>query len=162
MRGETDVTANYRFAESVDGKLTVTARKVVMTSADDEKVYDGTPLTNDEITVTGDGFIEGEGVTYDVTGSQLDVGSSDNSFTYELNEGTLAENYIIETEEGKLTVTSPEQLEAMSGWDKEGAWVADYDFIDSLLAEQTPGLTNEDIQDNIYAMDYDAIKARLG
>lgn len=109
MRGETDVTANYRFAESVDGKLTVTARKVVMTSADDEKVYDGTPLTNDEITVTGDGFIEGEGVTYDVTGSQLDVGSSDNSFTYELNEGTLAENYIIETEEGKLTVTSPEQ-----------------------------------------------------
>ena len=94
MRGETDVTANYRFAESVDGKLTVTARKVVMTSADDEKVYDGTPLTNDEITVTG---------------SQLDVGSSDNSFTYELNEGTLAENYIIETEEGKLTVTSPEQ-----------------------------------------------------
>ena len=109
MRGETDVTANYRFAESVDGKLTVTARKVVMTSADDEKVYDGTPLTNDEITVTGDGFIEGEGVTYDVPGSQLDVGSSDNSFTYELNEGTLAENYIIETEEGKLTVTSPEQ-----------------------------------------------------
>ena len=109
MRGETDVTANYRFAESVDGKLTVTARKVVMTSADDEKVYDGTPLTNDEITVTGDGFIEGEGVTYDVTGSQLDVGSSDNSFTYELNEGTLAENYIIETGEGKLTVTSPEQ-----------------------------------------------------
>ena len=109
MRGETDVTANYRFAESVDGKLTVTARKVVMTSADDEKVYDGTPLTNDEIAVTGDGFIEGEGVTYDVTGSQLDVGSSDNSFTYELNEGTLAENYIIETEEGKLTVTSPEQ-----------------------------------------------------
>ena len=109
MRGETDVTANYRFAESVDGKLTVTARKVVMTSADDEKVYDGTPLTNDEITVTGDGFIEGEGVTYEVTGSQLDVGSSDNSFTYELNEGTLAENYIIETEEGKLTVTSPEQ-----------------------------------------------------
>ena len=109
MRGETDVTANYRFAESVDGKLTVTARKVVMTSADDEKVYDGTPLTNDEIIVTGDGFIEGEGVPYDVPGSQLDVGSSDNSFTYELNEGTLAENYIIETEEGKLTVTSPEQ-----------------------------------------------------
>ena len=59
-------------------------------------------------------------------------------------------------------VTSPEQLAAMSGWDKEGAWVADYDFIDSLLAEQTPGLTDEQIQENVYAMDYDAIKARLG
>ena len=109
MRGDTDVTANYRFADYVDGKLTVTARKVLMTSADDEKVYDGTPLTNDKVTVTGDGFIEGEGATYDVTGSQLDVGSSDNTFTYELNEGTLADNYIIETEEGELTVTCPEQ-----------------------------------------------------
>ena len=93
----------------VDGKLNIAQRKVLMTSADGEKVYDGTPLTNSTVTVTGDGFIEGEGVTYDVTGSQLDVGSSGNSFTYELNEGTLAENYIIETEEGKLTVTSPEQ-----------------------------------------------------
>ena len=109
MRGETDVTANYRFADYVDGKLTVTPRKVLMTSGSDEKVYDGTPLTKDEVTVTGDGFIEGEGATYDVTGSQLDVGSSDNTFTYELNEGTLADNYIIEAEEGELTVTCPEQ-----------------------------------------------------
>ena len=93
----------------VDGKLNIAQRKVLMTSADDEKVYDGTPLTNSTVTVTGDGFAEGEGAAYTVTGSQLDVGSSDNSFTYELNEGTLAENYIIETEEGKLTVTSPEQ-----------------------------------------------------
>ena len=109
MRGNTDVTANYRFADYVDGKLTVTPRKVLMTSGSDEKVYDGAPLTKDEVTVTGDGFIEGEGATYDVTGSQLDVGSSDNTFTYELNEGTLADNYIIETEEGELTVTCPEQ-----------------------------------------------------
>ena len=109
MRGDTDVTANYSFADYVDGKLTVTPRKVLMTSGSDEKVYDGAPLTKDEVTVTGDGFIEGEGATYDVTGSQLDVGSSDNTFTYELNEGTLADNYIIETEEGELTVTCPEQ-----------------------------------------------------
>lgn len=93
----------------VDGKLNIAQRKVLMTSADDEKVYDGTPLTNSTVTVTGDGFAEGEGAAYTVTGSQLDEGSSNNSFTYELNEGTLAENYIIETEEGKLTVTSPEQ-----------------------------------------------------
>ena len=93
----------------VDGKLNIAQRKVLMTSADDEKVYDGTPLTNSTVTVTGDGFAEGEGAAYTVTGSQLDEGSSSNSFTYELNEGTLAENYIIETEEGKLTVTSPEQ-----------------------------------------------------
>lgn len=88
----------------VDGKLNIAQRKVLMTSADDEKVYDGTPLTNSTVTVTGDGFAEGEGAAYTVTGSQLDEGSSNNSFTYELNEGTLAANYIIETKEGELTV----------------------------------------------------------
>ena len=86
-------------------KLIVTPREVILTSADDEKVYDGKPLTNDTITVTGDGFVEGEGATYDVTGSQLNAGQSENEFTYTLNEGTLAENYKIEVVFGTLVVT---------------------------------------------------------
>ena len=141
MRGETDVTANYRFADYVDGKLTVTPRKVLMTSGSDEKVYDGTPLTKDEVTVTGDGFIEGEGATYDVTGSQLDVGSSDNTFTYELNEGTLADNYIIEIEEGELNVTCPEQHIVITANSAEktydGTPLTDdgYTYTDFVLAE---------------------------
>ena len=141
MRGETDVTANYRFADYVDGKLTVTPRKILMTSGSDEKVYDGTPLTKDEVTVTGDGFIEGEGATYDVTGSQLDVGSSDNTFTYEPNEGTLADNYIIETEEGELTVTCPEQHIVITANSAEKAYdgtpLTDdgYTYTDFVLAE---------------------------
>ena len=141
MRGDTDVTKNYRFADYVDGKLTVTQRKVLMTSGSDEKVYDGTPLTKDEVTVTGDGFIEGEGATYDVTGSQLDVGSSDNTFTYELNEGTLADNYIIETEEGELTVTCPEQHIVITANSAEktydGTPLTDdgYTYTDFVLAE---------------------------
>ena len=141
MRGDTDVTANYRFADYADGKLTVTPRKVLMTSGSDEKVYDGAPLTKDEVTVTGDGFIEGEGATYDVTGSQLDVGSSDNTFTYELNEGTLADNYIIETEEGELTVTCPEQHIVITANSAEktydGTPLTDdgYTYTDFVLAE---------------------------
>lgn len=107
--GGRDVTKNYTFEEPVNGTLKITPREITLTSGSDEKIYDGTPLTKDEVTVSAPGFVDGEGATYTVTGSQLDVGSSDNSFTYELNEGTLAENYIIETEEGKLTVTSPEQ-----------------------------------------------------
>ena len=99
-----DVTANYTGIKTVDGKLEVTKRAVTMTSATDSKTYDGTPLTNDTVTVTGDGFAEGEGATYDVTGSQTNVGSSKNTFTYALNEGTLADNYEIKTEEGTLTV----------------------------------------------------------
>ena len=88
-----------------DGSLTITKRSVTLTSADGEKVYDGTALTNGTVTVGGDKFAEGEGAAYDVTGSQTNVGSSDNTFTYTLNEGTDANNYTIETEEGTLEVT---------------------------------------------------------
>ena len=50
----------------------------------------------------------------------------------------------------------------MSSWDTTDKWVADYDFVDSLLADRTEGLTSAQAQENIYAMNYDAIKARLG
>ena len=88
-----------------DGTLTITERNVTLTSADDSKCYDGKPLTNDKITVTGDGFVEGEGVTCKVTGSQTEVGSSQNKFTYELNDGTKRTNYIITPVFGTLTVS---------------------------------------------------------
>lgn len=88
-----------------DGSLQINPRSVKLTSATDEKVYDGTPLTNGAVTVSGDGFAEGEGAAYNVTGSQTNAGSSDNTFTYTLNPGTKAKNYTVETEPGKLTVT---------------------------------------------------------
>ena len=88
-----------------DGTLTITERNVTLTSADDSRCYDGKPLTNDKITVTGDGFVEGEGVTCKVTGSQTEVGSSQNKFTYELNDGTKRTNYIITPVFGTLTVS---------------------------------------------------------
>ena len=93
---------NYTITKT-EGKLKVTPRSVTLTSASDSKVYDGTPLTND--TVTAVGFVEGQGATYNVTGSQTLVGSSDNEFTYELNSNTKADNYKITTKFGKLEVT---------------------------------------------------------
>ncbi len=88
-----------------DGSLTIEKRNVTMTSATDSKVYDKTALTNDTVTVTGDGFVEGEGAAYDVTGTITDVGSVDNEFTYTLNENTKASNYKIDTVFGTLSVT---------------------------------------------------------
>ena len=107
-RNSIDVTGNYTFGECVDGVLEVTKRKVTLTSASDVKQYDGTALTNDEITVGGDGFVNGEGATYTVTGNQTVVGSGDNEFTYTLNDGTLEDNYNITKEVGKLTVKAKE------------------------------------------------------
>lgn len=88
-----------------DGSLTITKRAVTLTSASDSKVYDGNALTNGEVTVSGDGFAKDEGATYNVTGSQTVVGTSDNTFTYTLNKGTNANNYSIELVPGKLEVT---------------------------------------------------------
>ena len=94
--------------EVVDGSLTINPRNVTLTSATDSKVYDKTPLTNDAITVGGDKFVKGEGATYDVTGSQTEVGTSTNTFDYTLKDGTKAGNYNIVKTEGKLTVTADE------------------------------------------------------
>jgi LPXTG-motif cell wall-anchored protein len=57
------------------------------------------------VTVGGDGFVTGEGATYEVTGTQTIPGSSKNTFTYTLNEGTKADNYTITVVPGTLTVS---------------------------------------------------------
>ena len=101
-----------------DGKLTITKRNVTVTSASATKTYDGTALTNNKVTVSGDGFVEGETPAFRVTGSQTAVGSSKNTFDIlpnvsasALNElramanGYKAGNYNITKVYGTLTVT---------------------------------------------------------
>ena len=83
----------------------ITPRNVTLTSDTAEKAYDGKALTNNNVVVSEDGFVDGEGANYDVTGTQTQPGTSNNTFTYELKEGTLASNYTIQKVEGKLTVT---------------------------------------------------------
>lgn len=105
-----DATANGAAdaIEKTTATYTITKRPVTLTSGSDEKKYDGTPLTKDEVTAStgnGVGFVTGEGATYNVTGSQTNVGSSDNTFTYTLNSNTKASNYDITTAYGKLTIT---------------------------------------------------------
>ena len=84
----------------------ITKRSVTLTSATVSKVYDGSALTNTDIAVSGDGFVEGEGASYEVTGSQTKVGNSANAFEYKLNEKTLASNYNIIKVVGTLTITA--------------------------------------------------------
>ena len=84
----------------------ITKRSVTLTSATVSKVYDGSALTNTSIAVSGDGFVEGEGASYEVTGTQTSVGNSANAFEYKLNENTLASNYNITKVVGTLTITA--------------------------------------------------------
>ena len=99
------VTGIGNYEGSFEVTYEITKRHVTLTSADDEKVYDGSALTNDTVTVGGDKFTKKEGATYNVTGNQTEVGSSENTFTYELKSNTTASNYNIEVKFGELKVT---------------------------------------------------------
>ncbi len=97
---------NVEFAVEEDGQLVISKRNVTLTSGSDSRVYSGEALTKKDVTVSGDGFAEGQGATYDVTGSQTKKGSSKNEFTYELKSNTKASNYTIKVVYGDLTVTA--------------------------------------------------------
>ena len=110
---------NYTITR-VAGTLEVTPRPVSLTSKSDAKVYDGTPLTAHEVAVGGDGFVDGEGAAYAFTGEQTTVGTSENTFTYTLNENTSAGNYEITTVNGTLTVTKASIGGGEGGSDEPG------------------------------------------
>ena len=103
---EVTITGIGNYTGTAKTSYEITKRNVTLTSATDSKVYDKNPLTNHNITVGGDGFVKEEGATYNVTGSQTKVGSSKNTFTYELKENTKESNYNITVVEGDLIVTS--------------------------------------------------------
>ena len=100
------ITGIGNYTGSHDVTYQITKRNVTLTSATASKVYDKTPLTNSNVTVEGDGFAKLEGASYHVTGSQTNVGDSDNEFTYKLNDDTKASNYNIEVKFGKLYITT--------------------------------------------------------
>ena len=102
-----DVTAYFASIEYAAGELRIDPRSVTLTSGSASKPFDRTPLTNSDMTVGGDGFAAGEGASYTFTGSQTEQGESDNTFDYILNDGTKSNNYSIEVNYGKLTVTAP-------------------------------------------------------
>ena len=103
----TNISDNFSKVTFVvtDGYVKINPRPVTLTSGSAERVYNGEALTNETVTVGGDGFAKDEGVTCDFTGSQTDVGSSKNTFTFEANAGTYANNYSFEVAFGTLKVT---------------------------------------------------------
>ena len=93
---------------SVTHDFTVTARPLEITADSDSKVYDGTALENDGYSITGGSLADGQTLdSVTVTGSQTEVGSSDNvpSDAVILANGTdVTANYNITYVNGTLTV----------------------------------------------------------
>ena len=107
MRGGADVTGNYTFANSVDGKLTILPRTVKLTSETASKEYDGMPLTRPDVSVTGDGFVSGEVTGITATGSVTYVsdGTVENTITYTTGAAFREANYDITKLPGQLSIT---------------------------------------------------------
>ena len=142
------ITGIGNYEGTVDTSYEITKRHVTLTSADAEKVYDGSALTNDTVTVGGDKFAKKESATYNVTGMQIEKGSSKNTFTYTLNEGTLAGNYDIETFEGTLKVTAFENEVVVTV--KGNKDTATYDG----NPHSVEGYVITDISNKLYKADY--------
>ncbi len=99
--------SNVTIKEVNDGWLKITPIAITLKSGDASKTYDGTALTNTTVNETG-AFVTGEGLNYTVTGSQTEVGTSENTYTYTAKAGTTLTNYTITEEKGTLTVTLPD------------------------------------------------------
>lgn len=84
--------------------LTINKRPITLESGSASKVYDGTPLTNNDVTVSGNGFVEGEGATYENFASITNFGSVENKFDVSFNENTKESNYDVTYVYGKLDV----------------------------------------------------------
>ena len=68
------VTGIGNYEGEFDIEYAIEKRTVVLTSETDSKPYDGTPLTRPDVTITGDGFVEGEVKDVKAIGSVTDVG----------------------------------------------------------------------------------------
>ena len=93
--------SNYEVSEDL-GTLTVTPASVTVTTGSAEKEYDGTPLTNDEASISG--LVNGETAAVTATGSITKVGSTAN--TYSIRWGSAdSSNYNVSEQLGTLRVT---------------------------------------------------------
>ena len=103
------------------GELKINKRTLTLTSASDEKEYDGTPLTNDTVTVDGE-LAETDDIEFTVTGKQIEAGSSPNYFTYQFVKKGGAEV------EGSALAKAMSAFATVSAADASGDIAANYNI----------------------------------
>ena len=100
------VEGKGNYAGEAEVTYEIMKRQVTLESASASKVYDGTPLTKPEVTVGGDGFVEGEVSGLKAIGTVTNVadGEVDNEIVWDWAEGFGEGNYDITKTEGKLSI----------------------------------------------------------
>ena len=95
------------YSGTVTKEYKITKRDVTLTSAGNEWTYDGKEHREENVTVSGDGFAEGEGVDYSNFATVKDVTAEavKNAFDYAAKKGTdLERNYNVTVVNGELKV----------------------------------------------------------
>ena len=101
-----DETSRFTNVTTRNGELTVTKRKVVLTSESGSKDYDRKPLQNKTVTESGDGFVKGEVTDIAANGTVTHVAEGEvvNTITYRTLSRFKEDNYEITLEEGTLKI----------------------------------------------------------
>ena len=104
--GVTDVTSNYDLS-CLFGTLEITKRPLSVATESQNKVYDGTPLTNGNYEITAGSVAEGQNAEIEVTGSITGVGTAENALNIVIYDDgeDVTDNYRIEKQPGTLEVT---------------------------------------------------------
>ena len=117
MHGTTDMTTEGCYTvTTTNGTLAVTCRNITLTSGDASKTYDGTPLSKETVTVSGDGFVTGEGAAYSNFNSITNVSqnaANNNTFNYDFNTGTTSTDYCVTPVYGTLTINPLKNVEVV-------------------------------------------------
>ncbi len=112
------ITGIKNYSGTVTRTYQITKRNVTLTSETASKTYDGTPLTKPNVTIGGDGFVDGEVSNVTATGSVTNVSESPvtNTITYTKETNYNDDNYSITKTEGTLSVIP----QSISPKDKDG------------------------------------------
>ena len=100
-------TTGYTYGGSVTKTFTITKRPVAYQADSDSKTYDGTALTKDSATLTSGSLVSWHTITFNISGSQTDAGSSANtinSVIIKTGDKDVTENYDVTLTPGTLTV----------------------------------------------------------
>ena len=154
--GTIEMQTNYDITVE-EGTLTVTPRPITLTSGSASKNYDGTALTNSEVTITSGSLVNASDVTYAAVGSITNVGSSLNRISVSYASEQMARNYVVTLVEGTLTVntapttppttpTTPPTTPGTPGTTTDDGATTDEPEVEEVEDEETP-LSDGDVED---------------
>lgn len=157
--GTIEMQTNYDITVE-EGTLTVTPRPITLTSGSASKNYDGTALTNSEVTITSGSLVNAGDVTYAAVGTITNVGSSLNRISVSYASEQMARNYVVTLVEGTLTVntapttpttppttpTTPPTTPGTPGTTTDDGATTDEPEVEEVEDEETP-LSDGDVED---------------